>query len=117
MITSFFQIERFRIGSVVNLNGLLQTIYDIPSVNRVRTVFVNPDDGSVTRVNGLSFATWSPVLQPLDQTQDGYDDLDVGNGNRSMEDFQFPLFTGGQSLMDRIRVITKATTQINITRE
>lgn len=116
-IVRFFSIERFRIGSVVNINNLLQEIYDIPSVNRVRTVFVNPFDGSVTRVNGLSFATWSPVLQPLDQTQVGYDDLDIGNGNRSMEDFQFPLFTGASGLMDRIRVITKATSSINITRE
>lgn len=49
--------------------------------------------------------------------QSGYDDLDISNGNRAMEDFQFPLFTGDLTLMNRIRVITKATSSINITRE
>lgn len=116
-IVKFFDIETMRLGMVVNLNGLLQQLYEIPSVNRVRTVFVSPIDGSVTKINGLSFATWSPILQPLDQTQTGYDDLDVSNGNRPMEDFQFPIFTGVQTLMNRIRIITKTTTSINITRE
>ena len=116
-IVRYFNVERLRIGMVVNTNRILQDIYDIPSVNRVRTVFVSPVDGSVTRVNGISFATWSPILQPLDATQTGYDDLEIGNGNRPMEDFQFPVFTGEQTLMDRIRVITKTTSSINLTRE
>ena len=116
-ILGFFNIESMRLGMVVNLNGLLQQIYEIPSVNRVRTVFVSPVDGSVVKINGISFATWSPILAPLDRTLTGYDDLDVSNGNRAMEDFQFPIFTGTQTLMNRIRVITKATSSINITRE
>lgn len=55
-------MENMRLGMVVNLNSLLQQLYDIPSVNRVRTVFVNPFTGAVTKINGISFATWSPIL-------------------------------------------------------
>ena len=116
-VESFFSQGSMKLGMVVNVNGLSQLIYDIPGVSRVRTVYVNPIDGSVTRVNGISLATWSPILQPLDPDSPGWDDLDIGTGNRSMEDFQFPFFTGLQTLMRRIRVITKSTSSINITRE
>ena len=116
-ILGFFDQQKLRIGMVVNLNRLLQDIYEIPSVNRVRTIFIDPLDGSVTSINGISMATWSPILQPLDALQPGYDDLEVGNGNRALEDFQFPMFTGGETLARRIRVITKSTSSINVTRE
>lgn len=63
-------------------------------------------------LNGLSFASWSPVLAPVGEDEVGYDDLRIGDSSRKLEDFQFPVFSGLSQLLGRIKIITKQLTQV-----
>ena len=108
LFMSFFNEFNMRIGQVVDTNELLNKIYSINGVQRVRTVFSSEDTDPETGqkyidrfVDGISFATWSDTII------DPGDDLVIGTSNRSLEDFQFPSFYSN-SLVDRIKIIKKS---------
>ena len=109
-ITGYFEVTKCMLGQVVQTAPILDRIYGISGVKNVRTVFQR--EGEMRIVNGLSMASWSPVLAPLDEDDIGYDDLTVGDSARKLEDFQFPVFTGHDTLLGRIKVITKQLTQV-----
>ena len=75
-------------------------------------MYVDPVTKEYRRLNGLSFVSWSPILQPEDGSSDGYDDLMVSTTARKLEQFQFPVFVGG-SMADRIKLISKNTSKVN----
>ena len=108
LFMEFFNEFNMKIGQVVDTNNLLNSIYNINGVQRVRTVFASQDLNEQGKkvyedryIDGISFATWSDAII------DPGDDLEVGTSNRSLEDFQFPSFYGN-SLIDRIKVIKKS---------
>lgn len=105
---SFFNQNSLQLGQVVNVNDLLNQLYNINGVQRVRTVFSSKEVGedglakySDRFINGISFATWtSDVI-------DKGDDLEIGTSNRTLETFQFPkLYT--TQILDNIKVIKKS---------
>lgn len=97
------------IGQNVRSQDILDEIYSIGGVNRVRTVFqpdgtldlVDAESLAPRAMDGLSFITWS----------NGYidygEDVQVGNVQRHVLDFQAPTFNGdvAQSVRGRVRVI------------
>ena len=105
---SFFNQNNLQLGQIVNVNDLLNQLYNINGVQRVRTVFSSKEVGedglakySDRFINGISFATWtSDVI-------DKGDDLEIGTSNRTLETFQFPkLYT--TQILDNIKVIKKS---------
>ena len=112
IITDYFDEERCRLGQVVSFDGIIRDIYGISGVQQVNTVYVDPVTKEYRRLNGLSFVSWSPILQPEDGSSDGYDDLVVSTTARKLEQFQFPVFVGG-SMADRIKLISKNTSKVN----
>ena len=110
IILNEFNINTCRFGKVINYDIMLNKIYNIAGVRNVRTVYVK--DGKLIRsYDGLSFATWSPILTD-DENREGVD-LTVGNSIRALEPFQFPMFIGKQLLSKRIKLIKKSMTAIN----
>lgn len=108
-IIDFFKESNFSLGMNVDYNQLLNDIYAIDGIERVRTVYEFVDEEGYTKykiVNGLSFATWSNQL-----IRDG-DDLEVSNTTRVMQPFQFPVLFE-QDLSSKIRVIKKNTNMLN----
>lgn len=77
-----FKTLNVEIGKSVDYSEILNDIYGIPGVSRVRTVFV-PDNShkeySSKHVDGLSFATWTDSSVLI-----GMEDADVGNTTRVM---------------------------------
>lgn len=63
---------------------MLTQIYAIAGVKNIRTVYAR--DGKLVRAyDGLSFASWSPIL---DDAKSGRGiDLTVSNSTRTLEDF------------------------------
>lgn len=111
IIVNAFNVNLCKLGQNIDYSEILEKIYALRGVKRVRTVFNPSDDEHVQHsIDGLSFATWSPVLSELDA--EGVD-LEVGNNVRHLEDFQFPRFSGAASLKQRIQVIKKSLTAIN----
>lgn len=108
IIVSAFNVNNCRLGQTVNYNKILEQIYAINGVLRIRTIY-HPDESNVYRsLDGLSFASWSDtnILQDLE-------DLEIGNVLRQLEDFQFPTFYGADTLMDKIKIIKKSMAVIN----
>lgn len=69
-----------KLGVIVNFNELLQQIYNLGSIVRVRTIYKNAD-GALNIQPGLCFATWTTELIDLG------DDLTISNSSRSLEAF------------------------------
>ena len=109
-IVEYFDVTRCELGQVVQSARILDRIYAINGVKNVRTVFQTDDQ--MRAVTGLSMASWSPVLAPLSEYDTGYDDLQIGDSARKLEDFQFPVFVGRDTLLGRIKIITKQLTQV-----
>lgn len=106
-----FKISSMEIGRSIDYSEILNDIYSINGVSRVRTVFI-PDEShkaySSKHVDGLSFATWtdSSVLV-------GMEDADVGNTTRVMQNFQYPVYIDQNALEDHIKIIRKSLSNIN----
>lgn len=100
-----FNVNTQSLGGAVNFQKIVDNIYAINGVQRVRTVYVH---GQTTHAyDGVSFASWSEesVLR-------FHEDLQVGNIMRHVEEFQFPVLEESL-LFDRIKVITKALHQVH----
>lgn len=110
-----FKQNNIGIGKAINYNDILNDIYSINGVSRVRTVFVNKNehkkDGQSylsKHVDGLSFASWtdSSVLT-------GMEDADVGNTTRVLQEFQYPVYPDQSMLSDHIKIIKKSMVNVN----
>lgn len=109
-----FNPVKCKIGQTINYDNILDKIYAINGVERVRTVYY-PDDyldpEAVDRYSqyktracdGLAFASWSHT----DLISRG-DDLQINNTNRSLEPFQFPRLVPGFDLNKKIKIIKKS---------
>lgn len=105
-IVKAFDVNTLQLGCSVKFQDIVNNIYAINGVQRVRTVFVK--DGGYRHVyDGLSFASWSD-----ESVLHFHEDLQVGNVMRHVEDFQFPKLREDQ-LLNRIKIITKALHQVH----
>lgn len=111
-----FDMDQMEFGQTVDFSKILQTIYDIPGVARVRTVFQPSQqlvDAGVTSFayDGLAFASWTNA----DNLVKLGDDLVVSNSSRKLEEFQFPTFVGASKLKakNRIKIIRKSLSTVN----
>lgn len=114
IIEDAFDMQRCRLGQTVAYDSILNQIYNINGVERVRTVFY-PDDyldesqaSKYTKYktracDGIAFASWSST--PL---IDVGDDLQINNTSRSLEEFQFPKLADGIDIKSKIKIIKKS---------
>jgi len=104
-IIKAFNVNSQRLGGVVNFQDIVNNIYAINGVQRVRTVYIN---GSYSYAyDGVSFASWSePSVLHF------HEDLQIGNVMRHVEEFQFPVLEEA-NLFNRIKIITKALHQVH----
>ena len=111
IIIDGFNINKCSIGQNVAYSEILEKIYALNGVSRVKTVFKPSDSmfGNARTIDGLAFASWSNAN---DFILPG-DDIQVSNTSRQLEPFQFPVFSGAQTLMDRIKIIKKSLSTIN----
>ena len=111
IILDSFDINKCRLGQVVKYDDMLQKIYGINGIQKVRTVFQpsNPALAKPRILDGLAFASWSNAQSFIDIG----DDLAVSNTTRQLEDFQFPVFAGTASLMSKVKVVKKSLSTIN----
>ena len=111
IIVDGFNINNCSIGQNVSYSKILEKIYSLNGVSRVKTVFrpSNSSFGTTRSVDGLAFASWSAAN---DFILTG-DDISVSNTSRQLEPFQFPVFNGAQTLMSRIKIIKKSLSTIN----
>lgn len=111
IISNYFNVNRCVLGQNISYSDILQQIYNIPGIQRVRTIYKNKKDISQIRIlDGLSFASWSPILN--DNIAKGVD-LAISVNGRHLEEFQFPKFIGRSTLIDRITLIKQSLTAIN----
>lgn len=112
IILDSFSINKCQLGQSVKYDDILQKIYAINGISKVRTIF-NPSSttfGVKPRyLDGLAFASWSNASKFIDPG----DDLMVSNIIRQLEDFQFPVFAGSSTLINKIKIIKKSLTTVN----
>lgn len=90
------------LGKTVNYNEILNQIYSINGIQRLRTIwFPNNNPYESIAIEGLSFATWSA------QVIDAGDDLEISNTMRSLEKFQWPVLFD-TNISNKIKVIKKS---------
>lgn len=116
VIIDFFRPINNKLGQQIKYSDLLEKIYAVTGIQRVRTVYrplktvfdengnpsvVNDDSRNVVIKDGLNFATWS-----ADYVDVG-DDLDASNIMKTLEPFQFPYLIS-ESLTRKIKIIKKS---------
>lgn len=117
-IIDSFDINKCVLGQTVDINNILNKIYNIGGIKNVRTVYSSENDKNIRIIQGLSFASWSPILNSYGNSSDiGYDDLLISNESRKLEQFQFPMFIGKDTLMQRIKIISKQMTPIGVLKQ
>lgn len=110
IILDGFDINKCSLGQAVKYDDILQKIYAINGIQKVRTIFKPVVDGVKSRViDGLSFASWSNAQSFIEIG----DDLTISNTIRQLEDFQFPVFIGSSRLVNKIKVIKKSLSVVN----
>lgn len=89
IITDSFNVNTCSLGQNVNFADILDKIYQINGIQRVRTIFKPADGSTIKTFDGLSFVSWSDVLVPMMTTDPtkGYDDLEISNSSRHIEEF------------------------------
>ena len=123
IIENAFSPERCMLGQTVNYSGMLNEIYQINGVVRVRTVYYPVDylDNETTyekyktrACDGLAFASFSytPLVAGTRLIDIG-DDLQINNTSRSLQKFQFPRLATGVDISNKIKVIRKSMNSIN----
>lgn len=109
IILDGFDVNRCQLGQNIKYDQILNAIYDINGVYKVRTIFKGNGEYKPRIYDGLAFASWSDA--------NGFitigDDLNVSNTVRQLEKFQFPVFNGAKYLLDRIVVIKKTLSTVN----
>lgn len=109
IIIDGFNVNKCKLGQAVQFDKILNSIYEINGVYKVRTIF-KPNGETIPRIyDGLSFASWSNAKDFIKCGED----LNVSNTIRQLEEFQFPVFVGQTTLMNRIKIIKKSLSTIN----
>lgn len=116
IIQDAFNAEHCRLGQVVDYSQILDAIYQINGVSRVRTVYYPEgypndqyfDQYKTRACDGISFASWSST-----ELIDVGDDLQINNTTRTLEKFQFPRLVPGIDLQKKIKVIRKSMNTTN----
>lgn len=110
IILDGFDINKCQLGQAVKYDDILQKIYAINGIQKVRTIFKPTISGVKARaLDGLSFASWSNAQSFIEVG----DDLAVSNTIRQLEDFQFPVFIGSSRLINKIKVIKRSLSVVN----
>ena len=97
-----------RLGQVIDYSKLTTQILDIGNINRIRTIFRNSKTGEERIINGLAFATWTSSFINLG------DDLNISNTAISLEVFQFPRLYKANTIQNKIKIIKKSMSDINM---
>ncbi len=111
-IVSAFDPLKNRLGEGVNIENLLNEIYKIEGISRIRTICHDKLTDRYVIRNGLSFASWSNLEQVNGQDFVGID-LEVGNTTRGLLPFQFPYLVDQNSTNFDIRVIRHSVSYLN----
>jgi hypothetical protein len=118
IFTEYFSPINLKMGQNINGSEILDRIYSINGVQRVRTVF-NPQSGvydyidqsmnAPRAVDGLSFISYSNGFIDFGE------DINIGNVTRQIEDFQFPVFNDRtiNNLNSKIKIIKKQMSNIS----
>ena len=118
IFTEYFSPINLRIGQNINSSEILDRIYSINGVQRVRTVFnpqyglyeyIDPSMNTPRAVDGLSFISYSNGFIDFGE------DVNIGNVTRQIEDFQFPVFNDQtvKNLSSKIKIIKKQMSNIS----
>ena len=118
IIAKYFSQQNLKIGQIINTTEMMNEIYSINGVSRVRTVFnpgsvfydyIDQNINSPRAIDGLSFISYSNGFI------DYGEDVSIGNSIRHVEDFQFPVFDSNaiNGIVDKIKIIKKQMTNIN----
>lgn len=103
----FFSSRNNRLGGNIEYQNLLNKIYEINGIERVRTIYQPEDNKSGILIrDGLCFASWSGTYVDVG------DDLEVSNTTRTLLDFQFPELQT-RDISSRIKVIRKSINNMN----
>lgn len=114
-IRDFFNINKCKLGQIIDFSELTNEIYKINGVQNIRTVY----DPHVTQntvggmsygsraYDGVSFASWSNGLIDIG------DDMNVSNTTRTLEKFQFPVLFNSGSLENKIKIIKRQLNNTN----
>lgn len=118
IIIDQFSPFKNKLGTKVDYQSIMNRIYEINGVERVRTVFyINPEnitddlkDYASRYCDGISFASWTKS-----SLIDIGEDLTISNTSRNIEQFQFPEFAYSDttSLANKIKVIRKSMDNSN----
>lgn len=126
IIQSYFGgVYGTKIGQLINFNDIVQKIYEINGIVKIRTVH-KKSDGTYNIRNGLCFASWS---SPGEDLIDLGIDLEVGNMSRSLEPFQYALLADNEytknisssgekfdiGLFSKIKIIKRSVAALNVT--
>ena len=116
IIEDSFLPSKCHIGQIINYDTILEKIYVINGVERVRTVYYPVDYLSESSTaaeryskyktracDGISFASWSHT-----SLINIGDDLQINNTNRTLEQFQFPRLVPGFNIKNKIKIIKKS---------
>lgn len=115
-ILNYFSAKNQRIGTLLNYSDLMNAIYSIDGIQRLRTVYFpidengNQDPTKAIVYNGIAFASWTAGLDGL---LDLGVDLEVSNSTRALEPFQFARLNDETNIVKNIRVIKKSFMSMN----
>jgi hypothetical protein len=90
-ITNYFLNKNCKLGQLVDLNELSNTILSIPNV---KTFYTTRSDNPNLRIEGLGLLTWNPVYSTSD--------MQLINQNIQLDSFKFPYWFDTASLIDKI---------------
>ena len=116
IIKDAFDVKHCKLGQAVDYSIMLDQIYQINGVIRVRTIYYpenylesNEYDTYKSRAcDGIAFASWSST-----ELIDVGDDLQISNTIRTLEKFQFPKLAPGLDISKKIKVIRKSMNTVN----
>lgn len=117
-IIQYFDAQSQKIGALLNYSDLLNMIYSIDGIQRIRTIYYPIDDtgqqnpNNAIVYNGIAFASWTAGLDGL---IDLGVDLEVSNSTRSLEAFQYANLNDSGNIVKNIRVIKKSFMSLNKT--
>lgn len=117
-IIQYFDAQSQKIGALLNYSDLMNMIYSIDGIQRIRTVYYpidengQQDPNNAIVYNGIAFASWTAGLDGL---IDLGVDLEVSNSTRSLEAFQYANLNDSGNIVKNIRVIKKSFMSLNKT--
>ena len=108
VIKDYFKEENMHLGQVIDYSKITTQILDIGNILRIRTVYRSNKTSEERIINGIAFATWTSSFINLG------DDLSISNTTISLEDFQFPRLYKANTIQNKIKIIKKSMSDINM---